>query len=291
MLQRSMAPAMTVFRPLAESWRYVDSCGINQAGSLIKVMRILRERAWCQIGIRHEKVHVDIDTTVETVFGNQQGGRKGHNTKYRGKKGYRPILCFIEETREYLVGKLRKGKTTGGEKTAGFEFIIANKKCDPSFRIFCTNLKGKAHKIIEEYDKRADVENLIGEAKREGLDAIPSAKFKTNYAFFQIVMLAYNIWRYIKLMAQNYYEPDTSNRPEGFYGIVSNTIRIARLKLLYISGKIVSGSNTTKVKYSIHDSRTADLIGFLKYLDRARSKLKSWVEEASWPYRFSINTI
>jgi hypothetical protein len=61
------------------------------------------------------------------------------------------------------------------------------------YRIFCTNLGGKAHKVISEYDKRADVENLVGEAKREGLDAIPSAKFKTNYAYFQIVMLTYNI--------------------------------------------------------------------------------------------------
>ena len=37
------------------------------------------------------------------------------------------------------------------------------------YRIFCTNLGGKPHKIITEYDKRADVENLVGEAKREGL--------------------------------------------------------------------------------------------------------------------------
>ncbi|MGB5218873.1 MAG: hypothetical protein WBN66_11315, partial [Smithella sp.] len=47
------------------------------------------------------------------------------------------------------------------------------------------------------YDKRADAENLIGEAKQEGLAAIPSGKFKNNYAFFQIVMLAYNPWRIV----------------------------------------------------------------------------------------------
>lgn len=35
-----------------------------------------------------------------------------------------------------------------------------------------------------------------------GLDAIPSAKFKTNYAYFQIVMLAFNIWRYLKMIAE-----------------------------------------------------------------------------------------
>ena len=71
-----------------------------------------------------------------------------------------------------------------------------------TLRIFCTDLAGKAHQVIAEYDKRANVENLVGEAKREGLDMIPSAKFKNNYAFFQIVMLAYNIWRYMKMIAQ-----------------------------------------------------------------------------------------
>jgi hypothetical protein len=47
--------------------------------------------------------------------------------------------------------------------------------------------------VIATYDKMADVENLVGEAKREGLDVISSSRFKNNYAFFQIVMLAYNI--------------------------------------------------------------------------------------------------
>ena len=49
-----------------------------------------------------------------------------------------------------------------------------------TYRIFCTNLLGQAHDVIAEYDKRADLENLVGEAKSEGLEMIPSAKFK-NY--------------------------------------------------------------------------------------------------------------
>jgi len=69
-------------------------------------------------------------------------------------------------------------------------------------RMFCATRFAKPHKVIEEYDKRADVENLVGEAKREGLEAIPSKKFKNNYAWFQLVMLTYNIWRYLKIMAQ-----------------------------------------------------------------------------------------
>ncbi|HAM50157.1 MAG TPA: hypothetical protein DCP92_05490, partial [Nitrospiraceae bacterium] len=251
-------------------WRYVDSLGINQGRSLLEVMSALRERVWQLCGIAYSTIHLNMDTTVETIYGKQQGGRKGHNTKNRGKEGLRPVLCFIEETREYFVGKLRAGKTIAGEEVAalirsfknylpgcvkrvvlrgdgefisweavkaaieeGFDFIFANKGCNPPFepsgwykvrkrdvieynevwyqpmgwayacrfvvmripkeedskgaqtqlelledgrykyRIFVTNLRGRPHAVIEEYDKRADCENLIGEAKREGLEAIP----------------------------------------------------------------------------------------------------------------------
>jgi len=380
--------------PVASTfWRYVDSLGINQGNSFLKIMSILRERVWQLCGIDYLRISISIDTTVETLFGNQQGGRKGHNTKNRSKKGYRPVLCFIDETREYLVGKLRKGVTISGNEAAafitkiknhlpgcvqqvllradgeflswdsvaaaieaGFQFIIANKGCKPPFdpkgwcrpwkrkdiqynsctykpigwgvscrfvamripkekakkpgqavqcelfeddrytyRIFCTNLSGKPHKIIADYDKRADVENLVGEAKREGLDAIPSGKFKNNYAFFQIVMLAYNIWRYLKMIAQLSVQNDNSakadSRSQGLQSIMNNTIRIARLKLLFIAAKVVKDANRDKVKYSIQDVRTPAMLSFLKFLDTARSKTRPWAKNSSWPQRFSLQTV
>jgi hypothetical protein len=356
--------------PVASTyWRYLDSMGINQAFSLLNVMKRLRERVWQICGINYTKVKVSIDTTVETVYGDQQGARKGHNTRNRGKKGYRPVLCFIDETREYLSGKLRKGETMGGKEVAdfirklrtqlpacvrymlvradgefcsweavkaaleeGLEFIFANKVCKPPFdpggwyrpwkrrniefnsciyqplrwetavrfvamripmeetkpaakhiqcklfeedrykyRIFCTTLDGLAEKIIDEYDKRADVENLVGESKREGLAVIPSNKFKNNYAFFQLVMLSYNIWRYIKMiafMAAN----KTQSDERQFQGIQSNTIRIARLKLLFVAAKVVKDA----VKYSLYDTRTPALIGFYDFMDRLKVKPKPW---------------
>lgn len=377
-------PAATTF------WRYVDSLGINQANCFLKMISTLRERVWQLCDISYGRIRISIDTTVETIFGNQQGGRKGHNTKYRGKKALRPILCFIDETREYLIGKLRKGQTVSGEEAAdfikkiknhlpgcvqqvllradgeflswpaiaacieaGFDFIIANKGCQPPFdpnnwyrpwkrkpfeynsclyqptgwaaacrfvvmripkqlakkpgqavqcvlfederyqyRIFCTNLAGPAHKIISDYDKRADVENLVGEAKREGLDAIPSAKFKTNYAYFQIVMLAYNIWRYLKMIAQigigENRGADVGHHAAGLQSIVNNTIRIARLKLLFIAAKVVKESNVDKVKYSIYDARTPAMIKFLKFLDKIRLKKRPWEENSSWLLRFEL---
>lgn len=370
--------------PVASTfWRYVDSMGINQGQSLIKIASSLRERVWKQLGISYYRIDIDIDTTVETLYGNQQGARKGHNTRSRGKKGYRPVLCFIAQTREYLLGKLRKGKTMSGEQTAafihqikdqlpgcvqqvllradgeflsshsvqaavacGFDFIIANKRCDPPFapdswyrafkrkdiefnscvympigwksphrfvamripkkqqllksnqpvqcalftddqytyRIFCTNLAAKAHEVIGQYDKRADVENLVGEAKREGLGAIPSSKFKNNYAFFQVVMLAYNIWRYMKLMAS----VNPTSDQLAAKTLAANTIRIARLKLLFIAAKVVKDQNRDKVKFSIHDVRTPSMLGLLTRLDEMRSNPRPWNKTDGWPQRFAF---
>ncbi len=164
-----------------------------------------------------------------------------------------------------------------------------------TYRIFCTNLSGKAHEVIAEYDRRADVENLVGEAKREGLDAIPSGKFKNNYAFFQIVMLAYNIWRYLKIMAHHSTKEDKVDTVDkvstGLKGIMDNTIRIARLRLLFIASKVVKDGNIDKVKYSIHDARTPAMMNFLEFLDTLRLKIRPCVGNSSWPQRFALQTI
>ena len=107
-------------------WRYVDSLGINQGKSLLEVMSALRERVWHVCEIEYRRIHIDIDTTVETIYGKQQGGRKGHNTKNRGKKGFRPVLGFIEETREYIAGKLRVGETMGERRLGSLSGVLRN---------------------------------------------------------------------------------------------------------------------------------------------------------------------
>jgi len=157
-----------------------------------------------------------------------------------------------------------------------------------TYRIFCTNLAGKAHRIVAEYDKRADVENLVGEAKREGLDMIPSAKFKNNYAFFQIVMLAYNIWRYMKMIAGQSVSAIESKNAGVMKAITTNTIRIARLKLLFIAAKVVWAGNLNKVRYSIHDARTPQMLSYLRFLDNRRAHEKPWENPGYWPQRFAV---
>jgi hypothetical protein len=359
-LRVAVLPAVSTF------WRYLTSLGIVQSASLLRLGAALRAKVWALCEYAPRRVTVNIDTTVATVYGAIEGARKGHNTKHRGKKGLRPVLCFLEQTREYLCGTQRRGETIRNEEVAhqirqfrkqlptcvrqvhvrgdgefigwdsvkacldeGFFFTFGNKRCAPPFpedgwyrhrgyeynecvyqpsgweqpcrfvvmriredqrgdrqlkllesenylyRIFATNEKGRPHRVIENYDQRADAENLIGEAQREGVLAIPSKRFQAHHAFFQIVMLAYNLWRWMKLLAGHAQrqkqqglevpEPKQITMPD-------HTIRIARLKMLFVAAKIRFHGNRDEVRYSVHEQRSAGLIDFLDYLDRRRKE-------------------
>jgi len=52
---------------------------------------------------------IDIDSTVKTVYGEQEGSAKGYNPHKRGARSYHPILAFCVQTKEILQGRLRSG--------------------------------------------------------------------------------------------------------------------------------------------------------------------------------------
>jgi hypothetical protein len=359
-LRVKVLPAVSTF------WRYLRSLAIMQSASLLKLSAALRAKVWALCGYAPRRVTANIDTTVATVYGAIEGARKGHNTKHRGKKGLRPVLCFLEETREYLCGTQRRGETIRNEEVArqirqfrkqlpdcvreihvrgdgefigresieacldeGFFFTFGNKRCAPPFpeagwyrhgqyeynecvyqpvgweqscrfvvmriredqrgdrqlklfdaenylyRVFATNEKGRPHRVIADYDQRADVENLIGEAQREGVLAIPSKRSQAHHAFFQIVMLAYNLWRWMKMLAGHAQRQEQAGKaapPSQQIAMPDHTIRIARLKMLFVAAKILFHGNRDEVRYSIHEQRAAGLIDFLRYLDRRRKE-------------------
>ncbi len=68
-------------------------------------------------------------------------------------------------------------------------------------------------------------------------------------------------------------------------GIMDNTIRIARLKLLFLAAKIRAHSGASTVKYSQHDGRAAGFFRFLAYLDKLRHQVRPWLDGSRWPCR------
>ena len=153
-------PAVSTF------WRCLNSYGRNQDCSFLKINAVVRERAWRSLHYdsRHHHLHIDIDTTVKTVYGKKEGARKGHNRKHRGKRGLRPVLAFIAETKEYLAGKLRRGKTISGAE----------------IKRFIRELRGLLPASVKKITVRADSEFYCWEAveacRAAGLDFILAVK-------------------------------------------------------------------------------------------------------------------
>lgn len=52
---------------------------------------------------------LDLDSTVVTVFGNQEGAAVGYNPRYRGKRSYDPLLCLEANSAFLWDTELRPG--------------------------------------------------------------------------------------------------------------------------------------------------------------------------------------
>ncbi|MBN2872794.1 MAG: IS1380 family transposase, partial [Halothiobacillaceae bacterium] len=68
--------------------------------------------------LRLDRVHCDIDTTVEPLFGEQEGAELGYNPRYPGRRSYHPILAMVAETGTCIGARLRPGDTGLGDDDA-----------------------------------------------------------------------------------------------------------------------------------------------------------------------------
>src|ERR1017187_7740927 len=104
--------------PRCTFWRFLASLHLQIAQQLLEVQGRMRQRVWEAAHVRLKSVTLDTDTTVHTLFGQQMGARKGYNPQHRGKKSYQPILTFLAETREYVMGELHNGDRPSGDQIA-----------------------------------------------------------------------------------------------------------------------------------------------------------------------------
>jgi len=104
--------------PQCTFWRFLASLHLEIARQLLEVQRRMRQRVWEAAHVRLKSITLDTDTTVHTLFGQQMGGRKGYNPRHKGKKSYQPILTFLAETREYVMGELHNGDRPSGAQIA-----------------------------------------------------------------------------------------------------------------------------------------------------------------------------
>lgn len=99
-------------------WRFLQSLRIFNAQQWRRVNHVMMERVWQGARVELKEVTIDTDTTVNTVYGEQQGARKSYNPKNKGKRSYQPVLSFIAETGEFVGGRQRHGDNPTGEEIA-----------------------------------------------------------------------------------------------------------------------------------------------------------------------------
>lgn len=58
---------------------------------------------------RRSRLILDLDSTVVTVFGHQEGAEVGYNPRYRGKRSYDPLLCLEANSSFLWDTELRPG--------------------------------------------------------------------------------------------------------------------------------------------------------------------------------------
>ncbi|MFH0768683.1 MAG: IS1380 family transposase, partial [Chloroflexota bacterium] len=88
--------------------RFLKSCTVKGAAAIedIGTRKLFRVRNNFRDFL---KLTLDLDSHVKTVYGAQQRAKVGYNPKKPGRKSYHPLLCFIGETRDFLMGKFRAG--------------------------------------------------------------------------------------------------------------------------------------------------------------------------------------
>jgi hypothetical protein len=89
---------------------------LKHVAQLEEVNHMLRRRVWersaksgaLQPG-HFYRSWVDVDSTVKTVFGKQEGAAKGYNTVKKGALSYHPLVAFSSHTKEIMQAWLRTG--------------------------------------------------------------------------------------------------------------------------------------------------------------------------------------
>jgi len=107
------------------------------------------------------------------------------------------------------------------------------------YRVFVTDLRRKAEKIVFEYDGRANIESLIEESKNQiAMAKIPGKRFAANASFLQVVMLAFNLNKWLQLIGRDADNP--------FHW---EEVQTSRFKHLYIATRLVETGRKNRYSF------------------------------------------
>jgi hypothetical protein len=107
--------------------------GLSQVGSVSSFTRFFRRfkqreveevfkhlSSWCWERLAAHSWTIDLDSSVLTRYGHQEGSHRGYNPRHRGKRSHHPLMAFAAECRMVVSGWLRPGNTTDATNVENF---------------------------------------------------------------------------------------------------------------------------------------------------------------------------
>jgi hypothetical protein len=160
---------------------HINKFGMKQNTELSDIFGILSAKVHKKLGTTEDIV--DLDSSVKTVYGKQEGARKGFNSKNKGKRSYHPQFAFLNSTKECLLAWLRPGDTHSANNAD--EFIKQALSMIPKgissllVRADRGYFDGKLISVIESYPNvryliKVRMRNLNDLLRRQDWDKIPS---------------------------------------------------------------------------------------------------------------------
>jgi hypothetical protein len=111
---------------------------------------------------------VDLDSSVLTRYGHQEGSEKGYNPKHQGKRSHHPLMAFAAECRMVISAWLRPGNTTDSSNAQNF--------LNEVLRVF-----GQRHRIgLLRCDSGFCVGGFLDQVEAKGLSYIVVTRLQTT---------------------------------------------------------------------------------------------------------------
>jgi len=123
---------------------------------------------WWFNGLDYSNMTLDVDSTVITRFGNQEGAEVGYNPRYKGRKSHHPIIAFLAEPKMIANAWIRSGDSASN--TQFIEFLKNTFEMIPAHRVsllrgdsgFCSN------KIFN-YLEKSELDYIVAAPMKAGL--------------------------------------------------------------------------------------------------------------------------
>ena len=139
--------------------RFKDETGIN--GLKAAGIRLIRKR----LKNKRDNIIYDFDSTVEIVYGEQEGAACGYNPKKPGRLSYHPLICFEATEDLHIDSILRRGDVH--TSMGSVEFMEKVDETMSSIVKRYKKLKQKG-KVLARFDEGFDSEENYNQAEELG---------------------------------------------------------------------------------------------------------------------------